>query len=184
MSDPYVGEIKIFPYDFVPYGFLACQGQSLSVNQFQALFSLLGANFGGDGRTNFNTPNLAGLAPVGLGVAPNGGTYNWTLAAVHGQEKVALVASQYPAHNHTISQPGGPTAAANAYAAQAGSLMTNANPAQYFAAPPAAANTTIHPAALAPYGGGGSAVQPHENRQPFLVLTPCIAWAGVYPIFT
>jgi microcystin-dependent protein len=184
MADPYVGEIKIFPYDFVPYGFLACKGQSLSSTQYQALFALLGATFGGDGRTYFNTPNLAGLAPVGLGVAPNGGTYNWELGAVHGQETVTLVSSQYPAHNHVVSQPGGTAAAANTYSPQAGAMITNVNPAQFFAAPPTAANTTVHPKALAPYSGGGDSVQPHSNCQPFLVLTPCIAEMGVFPVFT
>jgi microcystin-dependent protein len=184
MSDPYIGEIKVFTYNFVPYGFLACQGQVLNVAQHQALFALLGATFGGDGRTNFNTPNLAGIAPVGLGVAPNGGTYNWTLGAVHGQEKVTLVASQYPSHNHTISHPGGTGSAANAYSPQAGAMMSSTNPAQFFAEPPTAANTTTHPKALAPYDGGGSAVQPHANCQPFLVLTPCIADLGIFPPFT
>lgn len=184
MADPYIGEIKIFTYNFVPYGYLACQGQTVAASQYQALLALIGNTYGGDGRTNFKTPNLAGTAPVGLGVAPNGGTYNWTLGAVHGQETVTLVASQYPVHNHVISHPGGAGAAANTYAAQAGAMMTNVNPAQFFAAPPAAANTTVHPRALAPYNGSGAPVQAHGNCQPFLVLMPCIATTGVFPVFT
>jgi microcystin-dependent protein len=184
MADPYVGEIKIFPYGFVPYGFLACQGQVVSASQYQALFALIGSTYGGDGRTIFKTPNLAGLAAVGLGVAPNGGTYNWTLGGVHGQEGVTLVSSQYPAHNHVISHPVGSLATANAYSPQAGSLMANTTPSQFFAEPPTAANTTVHPGALSPYDGGGATVQPHLNCQPFLVLMPCIVSMGTFPIFT
>jgi microcystin-dependent protein len=184
MSDPYIGEIKIFPYTFVPYGFLACQGQVVSAAQYQALFALLGATYGGDGRTNFKTPNLSGLTSVGLGVAPNGGTYNWELADVHGQEAVTLVSSQYPSHDHVLSHPTGSTAAANTYVPQAGAMMTATSPPQFFAEPPGAANTTVHPKALSTYDGGGNYVQPHPNRQPYLVLTPGIAALGVFPTFT
>jgi microcystin-dependent protein len=154
------------------------------VQQYQALFALISNFFGGDGRTNFKVPNLGGTAPVGVGVAPNGGTYNWTLAAVHGQETVQLIASQYPSHNHVISHPTGASATSNAYSPQAGSLMASASPAQYFAAPATAANTTAHPKTLAPYDGGGAVVQAHANRQPYLVLMPCIATTGIFPSFT
>lgn len=184
MSDPYIGEIKIFPYAYAPVGFLSCQGQVVGVTQYSTLFALISNKFGGDGRTNFALPNLAGRTPVGVGVAAGGGTNTWSVGSTFGQETVALISSQYPAHNHIISHPTGTTAAANAYAPQAGSLMSNANPAQFFAAPAASANTIMQQKTLAPYDGGGPAVQAHTNKQPYLVLLPCIATVGVFPSFT
>jgi microcystin-dependent protein len=169
MSDQFLAEIRIFPFNFAPRGWLQCNGQILSISQNTALFSLLGTTYGGDGRTNFALPNFQGNVPVhqgnGAGLSP------YILGQTGGSATVTLLANQIPSHNHSFS--GDPTAkkelsnVANAAPAGAGS------PAYSTAAP----NTTMSPAMLNP---GGAAV-PHDNMQPYLALNFCIATTGIFP---
>jgi microcystin-dependent protein len=184
MSEPFIGEIDLFPYYYVPgeYSYLACNGQTLLPSQFQALFSLISNIYGGNATTTFNVPNLMGTTAVGVGQAiPQGLT--WQIANTNGAESVTLNLDQYPSHNHTLSAPTGAGTGANTFVPQTNAAMVATNPAQFFAIPASNANTTMHPDSLTPYAGGGTNGAPHENRQPYLVLLPCIAAAGLYPIF-
>ncbi|KPF81966.1 hypothetical protein IP70_22510 [alpha proteobacterium AAP38] len=185
VSDFFIGEIRLFPFQTIPQGWAPCNGQSLAIQQNAALYSLIGIQFGGDGKTNFNLPNLNGRAIAGMyGAAlgmPN------SVGNTAGAETVTLTVAQIPAHTHMV-------AAANQ---QAGTANTASNPTNgYFAgssittqvpapqpAPPAlygpatAPLTTLNTAIVGNAGGSGA----HENRQPFLALSYCIATSGLYP---
>jgi len=164
MAEPFLAEIRIFSFNFPPKGWAFCNGQLLPINQNQALFSILGTTYGGDGRTNFALPNLQGRAPVHTG---NG----IILGQAGGESAHTLNISEMPAHNHTpvgSSSAGSAGPGANLWATD----NTGANPYGT-----AALNTTMNPASILP--GGGS--QPHENLSPYLVLNFCIALQGIFP---
>lgn len=165
MSEPFLGQLMLVPYNFAPRGWALCNGQLLSIAQNSALFSLLGTTYGGDGVTTFALPDLRGRVPLSAGQGP--GLSNYTLGEVAGSENVTLLVTQIPAHNHTVTCYNGDPessspvnslpANATSYAATADSLM---------------AQNMIGPA-------GGS--QPHTNIQPFLVLNWIIAMEGIFP---
>lgn len=178
MSDPYLGEIRLFAAGVVPRGWLPCDGRTLAIQTNAALYSLLGVQFGGDGRTTFMLPDLRGRVIAGAGVSAHSGTVYQTGAA-GGVESVTLSTAQMPAHTHPVIA----SAANGAFATAEGN---------YFAAPvastgggaePLYANDTTHKLALAPQSidsaGGGAA---HDDMQPSLVLNYCIATAGIYPM--
>lgn len=177
MSTPFIGQICYFSFPWVPYGWLACDSATHSIQQYPALYSLIGNIYGGDAKTTFKVPDLRGQVPVGLGVAATpGSTVNWTLKATHGVDAVTLNNPAYlPIHNHTASFALTPSTTGTAVA---NAMLSNIAPAQFWATN-TAANTTLHPATL----GVAYSVTPatHENRQPFVVLNPCIAWDGEYP---
>ncbi len=162
MGMPFLGEIKIFSFNFAPKGWAMCNGQVLPINQNQALFSLLGTTYGGDGRVNFALPDLRGRAPVHFGTV--------MLGERSGEENHTLTLSEMAAHTHT---PAG-----NSNAPDAG-LPTNSswamNPANPYSN--VAPNVTMGPSAVSPSGGS----QPHQNMQPYLVLNFCIALQGIFP---
>jgi microcystin-dependent protein len=170
MADPFIGEIKLVPYNFAPLGWALCQGQILSISQNTALFSLLGTMYGGNGQTTFALPDLRGRAIVHVGQGP--GLSDYVQGEVAGQETVTLQAVNMPLHSHTVAVD---TAAPSdvdpslKYAATAGSGIGNA----YGTAP-----TGTMPANSISNAGGG---QPHENRQPHLTLNYIIATQGVFP---
>lgn len=167
MSTPFLSEIRLFTFNFAPKGWAMCNGQLLPINQNQALFSLLGTTYGGDGRVNFALPNLQGRAAMHVG---NG----HVLGERAGQESHSLVTSEMPAHIHpatadvasghaTVSNPN------NAY-------LTNTAPTQMYSR--GSSNmTTMYPQMVSNIGGS----QPHENRQPYLALNYCIALQGIFP---
>ena len=169
MSDPFVAEIRVLPYNFAPTGWASCDGQLIPISQNTALFSLLGTTFGGNGQTNFALPDLRGSFAMGAGQGP--GLSLRDLGQVAGQAQMALLASEMPSHGHTLmagSTPGSTSPAGNA-------MAPTASGTSVYRAPGAAApmaGTAISPA-------GGS--QPHENRQPYLALTFCIALQGIFP---
>jgi microcystin-dependent protein len=162
MSTPFLSEIKIVSFNFAPKGWALCNGQLLPINQNQALFSLLGTTYGGDGRVNFALPNLQGRIPTHVG----GG---FTLGERGGETAHTLNISELPAHNHV---PSGSTAAPNAPSAS-GNLWATGNALLY--AP--ASNSNMNPAGISPTGGS----QPHENMSPYLVLNFIIALQGIFP---
>ncbi len=178
MADPFVAEIKILGCNFAPTGHAKCDGQLLPISQNTALFSLLGTNYGGDGKSTFGLPNLQGTVPVQEGQGP--GLQQWFLGEEQGVEFVTLIESEMPLHNHPVNAKstaagGTPTAANNVPAlgawvagAQFGVIQ------QYSANPP---NTQMAPTQLAPAGGG----LPHNNLMPYLVMTYVIAMQGVFP---
>ena len=169
MADPFVAEIRIFPFNFAPKGWAWCDGQLLPLSQNTALFSLLGTTYGGNGKSNFALPDLQGRAPMHPGQGPGLSLHD--LGETGGSETVTLLESEIPAHSHALRGsnvlgdspvPGGNTMArfANAYQQTA-----NAN------------LTPTAPEALAPAGGDA----PHNNMQPYLTFYFCIALQGVFP---
>ncbi len=163
MSEPFLSEIRIVSFSFPPRGWALCNGQLLPINQNQALFSLLGTTFGGDGRVNFGLPNLQGRVPIHVG---NG----HVLGERAGTETVTLNQTQLPQHIHsaTATAAGGTTA-----------TPTNNLLASYLNgyAPTTGANTTLAPGSITSVGGS----QAHENRQPYLTINFCIALQGIFP---
>jgi microcystin-dependent protein len=171
MSDPFVAEIRIFPFNFAPKGWAFCDGQLLPLSQNTALFSLLGTTYGGDGRSNFALPDLQGRAPMHPGQGPGLSLHD--LGETGGSETVTLLESELPGHSHTASastQPGEDAAPGPSEA------LSRSVGASLYLSPPSNL-TQLAPAALAPVGGGA----PHNNMQPYLTLSLCIALQGVYP---
>ena len=170
-GEPFVAEICIFPFNFAPRGWAACDGQLIPISQNTALFSLLGTTYGGDGRSTFALPDLQGRAAMHPGQGPGLSLHD--LGETGGSDTVTLLASEMPAHAHALSgssQPGEDASPANELLARSigASLYqttTNANIVQ------------LSPNALAPAGGN----LPHNNLMPSLTLRFCIALQGVYP---
>ncbi|NHZ42242.1 phage tail protein [Massilia aquatica] len=171
MADPFLAEIRIFPFNFVPRGWAACNGQLMPLSQNTALFSLLGTAYGGDGKSTFALPNLADRSPLHPGAGP--GLSQRDLGEPGGVHEVALTIAEMPAHQHDLHHAG--SAATTATPGMTVSFG-HAGVAQIYASA-AATLTPLAPAALSSAGAG----QPHENRQPFLALNFCIALQGVFP---
>jgi microcystin-dependent protein len=176
--DPFLGQISLLACNFAPRGWGLCQGQLLSIAQNTALFSLLGTNFGGDGRTNFQLPDLRGRVPMGFDQGP--GLSSYDIGQTGGSESVPVNSANYPAHAHSLFAAA-TTATANAPAGmieaegQTGGRGGNVNLALYSGSGSA---TALAPAALTAAAGGG---QPHNNLQPYLALNFCIALQGIFP---
>jgi microcystin-dependent protein len=166
MSDPFIAEVKIFSGNFVPRYWAICDGQFLSINQNQALFSILGTTYGGNGVTTFALPNLRDRVPMhagfGAGLTPR------TQGEAGGEAAVTLQASQMPAHSHTLRG-----AAAASTGTPSAAVVPGAGPKVYRAA----TNLTPMGAGLTVAGSG----QAHENRQPYLGLMFIIALYGIFP---
>lgn len=172
MADPFVAEIRIFPFNFAPQGWALCNGQLLPISQNTALFSLLGTTYGGDGRTTFALPNMQGNAALHPGQGP--GLSQYFLGQTGGSETVTLLQSEIPSHTHTMrandSDGTSPTPAANVSSAPG----ADRDIFWYKGGPP---NATMNPNAAGVSGGN----QPHNNMMPYLTLNYCIALQGVYP---
>jgi microcystin-dependent protein len=169
MSEPFLGEIRIFGLNFEPHGWAACNGRLLPINQYQALFSILGTTYGGDGRTTFALPNLQGRIPLGAGTGP--GLTPRDLGASGGTEAVTLALNQLPSHNHAAkcnSANGNQYGPANHYWAQDAGGAKEYN---------ASSTGQMSAGAIGPAGGG----QPHSNLQPYRVVNYCIALTGIFP---
>lgn len=180
MSDPFIGEIRPFAFNYAPYGWATCDGQIMQIQQNTALFSLLGTYFGGDGRTTFGLPNLSGRAPLDAGAGP--GLTPRTLAQTVGDATVSLAGSNFPPHTHGLN------AVSNAPAG----LTTIAN--NYLSKPPAPGRPPVTTHAYLPQpvnaqlavdavqqAGTATGPVPHDNMQPFLPVLMCIAVMGIYP---
>lgn len=165
MSEAFIGEIKIFSFNFAPRGWALCNGQTLAIQQNQALFSLLGTTYGGNGITTFLLPNFQGR--TGVSRSTNG---SFTQGQLAGVESVTLLTTQMPAHIHSMNaSTGGPTQGQPS----GNALATFPTESSYSGA--GTANTTMNPTA----SNGNS--QPHPNIQPSLVLNFCIALQGLFP---
>jgi microcystin-dependent protein len=169
MADPFVAEIRIFPFNFAPKGWAFCDGQILPLSQNTALFSLLGTTYGGNGSTNFALPDLQGRAPLMPGQGP--GLTLRDLGETGGTETVTLLESEIPAHTHPLSATR--DQADNNQPVAGTSLGVTVGFSLYGTS----ANATLAAGALAPAGGD----QPHNNLQPYLTLNFCIALQGVFP---
>jgi microcystin-dependent protein len=167
MADPFVAEIRIFPFNFAPKGWAWCDGQLLPLSQNTALFSLLGTTYGGNGKSNFALPDLQGRAPMHPGQGPGLSLHD--LGETGGSETVSLLESEMPVHSHTlraVEDDGSFFTPVNMYFAAGNSMYVSGNP-----------NTTMAPQALSPAGGD----QPHNNMMPYLTFYFCIALQGVFP---
>jgi microcystin-dependent protein len=170
MADPFVAEIRIFPFNFAPKGWAWCDGQLLPLSQNTALFSLLGTTYGGNGKSNFALPDLQGRAPMHPGQGPGLSLHD--LGETGGSETVTLLESEIPSHTHALrvyaSDP------ADRFS-PAGSSLARSNNGQAWGA--ASSLVALGSQALAPTGGD----QPHNNLQPYLTFYFCIALQGVFP---
>src|SRR5688572_16403795 len=162
MSTPFLAEIKIISWNFAPQGWAFCSGQFLPINQNQALFSLLGTTYGGNGQTTFALPDFRGRAPIHMGAG-------FTQGQAGGQEFHTITMSEMPAHNHFVNATDTP----GTVNTPQGNFLGNSNVSPYRTA----ADTTLNAASISNVGGS----QPHENRQPYLVLNFIIALQGVFP---
>jgi microcystin-dependent protein len=169
MADPFVAEIRIFGFNFAPRGWAFCDGQLLPLSQNTALFSLLGTNYGGDGKSTFGLPDLQGNAPMHPG---NNNENEHFLGELGGQSAVQLLVSEIPVHTHGVNVSNGP---ANLQAPGPDRILGRANNNVYLDNP--ASLGLMSPDSLAPAGGG----LPHNNMQPYLTLNFCIALQGVFP---
>jgi microcystin-dependent protein len=168
-DEPYISEIKLFAFNFPPRGWAPCNGQILPIASNQALFSLLGTTYGGNGQTTFGLPNLQGRVPIHFGNYFGGG--NYSLGQVGGQENVTLITPQIPVHTHFVQASN--TAAADTYPTTT-NLWAKGSSHSGFAT---TANNTMNPAAIGNSGGS----QPHNNQSPYLVVNFCIAIQGIFP---
>ena len=169
MSEPFVGEIRMFAGNFAPRGWAFCDGQLLAVSQNDALFSLFGTIYGGDGRTTFGLPDLRGRVPIHAGQGP--GLSNRRLGAKSGAEKVTLTTNQLPSHTHPVK---GTNDAADA-AEPAGKLPASSTAIDLYVN--TAPTVDFHTDAVPRVGGGGS----HSNLMPFLCIHFIVALFGIYP---
>jgi microcystin-dependent protein len=170
MSDPFVAEIRIFPFNFAPRGWAWCDGQLLPLSQNTALFSLLGTTYGGNGESNFALPDLQGRVPMHYGQGPGLSLHD--LGETGGTAMVTLLESEIPSHTHSARATGdtGVTnAPAGAYLARAFGRGSNLYST--------AASPLVNMYPSLPTGGD----QPHNNMQPYLTFYFCIALQGVYP---
>jgi len=174
MSSPYLSEIRIMSFNYPPKGWALCNGQLMPINQNQALFSLLGTTYGGDGRVNFGLPNLQGKVPTHMG---NG----FNIGQTSGETAHTLSISEMAAHNHMMAATAAtateqtPLPDSTAYLAQAQSQATNKAGVYIYGT--GAPNAQLAPATIGLTGG----TQPHPNQQPYLVLNMCIALQGIFP---
>ena len=174
MTEPFIGQIQIFGFNFNPRGWAFCNGTTMPIQQNTALFSLLGTQYGGNGQTTFQLPNFAGRAGCEQGQGP--GLTPRTIGETFGVNTVTLTTQQIPQHNHGI----------NAFVpSNSGSPATNGGLSQPGIAAnrpfsSSAPNTTFAPNMISPSQGGG---QPHQNQQPYLGVNFCIALQGVFPSF-
>lgn len=196
MADAFYGEIRMFPFGYAPIGWLACNGQQLSLSQYQVLYTLLGIRFGGDGRTYFNLPNLNGRIPVDAGTSPTTGT-QYVFAQTIGQETVTLTYSQAPSHTHTFSAKisSASTTGLTAVATATGTapnlvgtsllsrgLTTAAKPINAYDVPPSTNETQLGVNVSVGYGNAQQQTDPHPNLQPYLVMAYYICNDGEYPV--
>ena len=174
MTTPYLGEIQLFGFTFAPNQWAICGGQLMPISQNSSLFSLLGTNYGGDGRATFGLPNFLGNASCSQGQGP--GLTDRTVGEAFGEDGVSVLSTQMPAHNHQVNLYRQTVQAKRHGVPLANDGLLLPGTAGPFV-PGVAPNTTFAPTMIGLSGGG----QPHENRQPFLALNFCIALQGVFP---
>lgn len=169
MADPFVAEIRIFPFNFAPTGWAFCDGQLIPISQNTALFSLLGTTYGGNGRSTFALPNMQGNAPMHPGQGPGLSLHD--LGETGGSETVTLLQAEIPAHSHTLRASNtlgdNPVPTGNTLARYANAYQQTTN----------SGLVAMAAQSLAPAGGS----LPHNNMMPYLTLNFCIALQGVFP---
>lgn len=172
MADPFVAEIRIFPFNFAPRGWAWCNGQLLPISQNTALFSLLGTTYGGDGKSTFALPDLEGRAPMHPGQGPGLSLHD--LGETGGSDTVTLLQSEMPNHSHSLRAN---TDFADVQTPGPARSIARSQNANAYKAPAGQPTADMSPSALGVTGGS----QPHNNMQPYLTLYFNIALQGVFP---
>lgn len=167
MSEPYIGEIRMFAGNYAPVGWEFCHGQLLPIAEYDTLFMLIGITYGGDGQTTFGLPDLRGRIPVHMGQNPQTGTI-FTPGQKAGTETVTLTLAQLPNHTHTVTASTIANTNSPANAVWASGAMQFANTAP---------NGTMNPVTVSSVGGNND----HENRMPYLPINFIISLYGIYP---
>ncbi|RYZ51905.1 MAG: phage tail protein [Chitinophagaceae bacterium] len=164
MAEPFLSEIRIFSFNFPPKGWAFCNGQLLPINQNQALFALLGTTYGGNGQTNFALPNFRGRVPIHFGAGH-------TLGETGGQESQTITMQQMPTHTHRVNATTNPATTTN----PGGNMLADTKPSELYH--PTDGQEAMGTSMVSNIGGS----QPHQNMQPFLALTFCVALQGIFP---
>jgi microcystin-dependent protein len=176
MTDPFLGEIQMFGFNFNPRGWAFCNGATMPIQQNTALYSLLGTTYGGNGQTTFQLPNFAGRAGCEQGQGP--GLTPRTLGEAFGASTVTLTSQEIPAHNHGFVLYSQNDATKRAGIPSTGNALSmEPGVTSFLAGTP---NTTFAPNMISPSQGGNV---PHQNQQPYLAVNFCIALQGVFPSF-
>ncbi|WP_102796032.1 phage tail protein [Bowmanella denitrificans] len=170
MAQPYLGDIRMFAGNFAILHYAFCNGTLMAISQNQSLFSLLGTNYGGDGRTSFGLPEMRGRVPVNKGTAV-GQSLNWNIGTLAGVDTVTLTVDQLPSHNHSFNVS---NQSAVTETPEDGSIAEGAH---YFTASTLKTTGKLADDALSPTGGGGS----HSNQMPYCGINFIIALQGTYP---
>ena len=168
MATPFLGQLMAAGFGFAPRGWVLCNGQTMGITQYAALFSLLGTTFGGNGTTTFLLPDLQGRIPISSGQGL--GLNNYVLGQAGGETGVVLFSNQVPGHSHMVvassNSPSVKPPTGNALASNLGMYTSGQSP-----------STAMNGGSVAKTGGS----QPHPNQQPFLVINWCIALSGIFP---
>ena len=176
MSDPYVGEIRMFGGSFAPAGWAFCQGQLMPISENDTLFVLIGTTYGGDGEETFGLPDLQARVPVHMGTNPQTGTA-YTIGEKAGTETVTLTQQQMPVHSHPFFGSGADGDSATATGNVLATLPAATTKSAYSILGPIG---TLDPSSITPVGGS----QPHENEQPYLAISFIISLYGIFPTQT
>lgn len=170
---PYIGEIRILPYTFTPVNWAPCNGQLLNIAQYQALYSIIGTTYGGNGTSDFRLPDLRGRVPLSQGTRP--GLSSYQIGQMVGTETVTLTGDELPRHSHGLhASTEAPDTASPVNALPA------KGPTTIYAAPDPAALKTMEAETIRAEGGGRS----HNNMAPFMAMQFCISLVGIYPDFS
>ena len=175
MSQPYVGEIRAFGFTFAPYQWAFCNGQTLPIAQYTALYSILGTTYGGNGTTTFQLPNFQDIAPMHWG--NGGGLTPRTIGETLGTPTVTVTVPQMPSHNHVLSAAEGQNAAQDQGTPSSTAWLGGSLPGSAYLVTTSALNAPFSPKAISTNGGS----QPHQNLQPLLTVNFCISLYGVFP---
>jgi microcystin-dependent protein len=174
MSDNFIGEIRIVPFNFAPHGWAMCNGQLLPISQNTALFSLLGTFYGGDGKSTFALPNFQGRAPINIGQGP--GLSPYVIGQAAGETAVTLLQTEIPSHTHTVAAYAGNGDLDNPAGKAWATSHMGKTPINIYNNSAGTA-TYMNPVAFALAGGS----QPHNNLPPYLTLNFVIAMTGIFP---
>ena len=176
--DQFIGEIRVFPYNFAPRGWALCNGQLMPISNNTALFSIIGTIYGGDGRATFALPDLMGRVVPGVGRGP--GLSLWDPGQIGGENQVTLLETEMPAHSHMLTalNTSGTSGAPDEDSFLAKDVRGGGGAVNYMSSDAALVpDTMMSPMVVTPSGGS----QAHENRQPYLALNFCIAVDGIFP---
>ena len=177
MSQPFIGEIRAFGFQFAPSGWAFCNGQLMNIADNNALYAVIGTTYGGDGNVTFALPNLQGQVPMHWGTGPGG--FNTSIGQVQGTTSVTLTQAQTPSHSHTITVmavPSGGVVERTAIPTSV-SYIADSNPDGVYNETTPTFDAPFAPNAITPVGGS----QQHDNMQPYLAVNFCMSLFGIFP---